>query len=196
MIRRLRWPPPGLGLGTPLNLALLSDKARAGFGRTLWLSTLLGLSTATAILALDQALFEGVSLERIRAVGAVSLAVRGGIILYSSVAEEAFFRLGVATLVAWLARLALTAFWRHNPGPKSLPEWVGVFAAAIWFGLAHVGNLPDVAHPVARAVTINGVAGLALGWLYWWRGLEAAVLTHMLAIAVLYLGVPALLGPG
>ncbi len=193
MIRRLRWPPPGLGLGTPLNLALLSDKARAGFGRTLWLSTLLGLSTATAILALDQALFEGVSLERIRAVGAVSLAVRGGIILYSSVAEEAFFRLGVATLVAWLARLALTAFWRHNPGPKSLPEWVGVFAAAIWFGLAHVGNLPDVEHPVLRALTLNGFAGVAFGWWYWVRGLEAAIVAHLAANALVYLVVATLL---
>ncbi len=193
MIRRLRWPPAGLGLGTPLNLALLSDKARAGFGRTLWLSTLLGLSTATAILALDQALFEGVSLERIRAVGAVSLAVRGGIILYSSVAEEAFFRLGVATLVAWLVRLALTALWRHNPGPKILPEWIGVFAAAIWFGLAHVGNLPGVEHPVLRALTLNGLAGVAFGWWYWVRGLEAAIVAHLAANGLVYLVVATLL---
>lgn len=57
------------------------------------------------------------------------------------------------------------------------------------FGLAHVGNLPDVAHPVLRAVSVNGIAGIILGWLYWWRGLEMAILTHMLASVVLYIGV-------
>ncbi len=193
MIRKLRWPPAGLGLGTPLNLALLSERTRAGFGRTVWLSVLLGLATATAILAFDRLLFEGVSLQRIRALGARSLGARGGIILYSSVAEEAFFRLGVATLVAWLARLVVRAVSRRNPVSKALPEWIGVVVAAIWFGLAHVGNLPEVEHPVLRAVALNGLAGVAFGWWYWVRGLEAAILAHLAANALVYLVVASVL---
>lgn len=63
----------------------------------------------------------------------------------------------------------------------------------VFFGLAHVGNLPNVPHPVLRAVAVNGVAGIAFGWLYWWRGLEIAILTHMVAIAGLYVGVPVFL---
>ncbi len=61
-----RRPPAGLGLGTPLNLALASAERRPGLTRTLWLSTLLGLATATTMLAPDRALFAGLSLERIR----------------------------------------------------------------------------------------------------------------------------------
>jgi len=62
--------------------------------------------------------------------------------------------------------------------------------AAFFFGLAHVGNLPNVAHPIVRAVTLNGILGIALGWIYWQRGLEASILTHMVGIIVLYICVP------
>jgi len=65
--------------------------------------------------------------------------------------------------------------------------------AAYSFGLAHVANLSNVAHPVLRAVTINGIAGIVLGWIYWWRGLELAIVTHMVAIATVYIVVPAFL---
>jgi hypothetical protein len=32
---------------------------------------------------------------------------------------------------------------------------------------------------VTRALTLNGVAGIAFGYLYWRHGLEAAMLAHM-----------------
>jgi hypothetical protein len=35
--------------------------------------------------------------------------------------------------------------------------------------------------------------GIALGWLNFWRGLESAILTQMIAIIVLYIAVPTLL---
>ena len=41
-----------------------------------------------------------------------------------------------------------------------------------------------------RAVTINGIAGIVLGAIYWWRGLELAILTHMVAIATVYIVLP------
>jgi hypothetical protein len=31
---------------------------------------------------------------------------------------------------------------------------------------------------VIRAITLNGVAGSAFGWLYWHCGLESAMLSH------------------
>ena len=65
--------------------------------------------------------------------------------------------------------------------------------AAYLFGLAHVPGLSNLAHPVLRAITINGIAGVVLGWIYWWRGLELGILTHMIAIATVYILVPLLL---
>lgn len=54
-----------------------------------------GVTSAVTMLALDQPLFAGASLERVRALGE------------QSVTEELICRVGIATFVAWLAPLAL-----------------------------------------------------------------------------------------
>jgi len=184
---KIRWPPPSLGLGTPLNLASASPEARALVGRSWWLVPVLGLATPFLMLVIDHVLFAGVSLQRVRDLGSQPLGFRILVVLYSGVTEELLYRLFLATFVAWLAHMAISRFTR---APTALAQWLGILVAALMFGLAHVGNLPDVAQPVLRAVTVNGAAGLILGWLYWWRGLELAILTHMVAIVVLYIAVP------
>jgi hypothetical protein len=107
--------------------------------------------------------------------------------ILSAVEEELIYRVFIATLAAWLVWLAVSNFYRE---PKQFAQWVGILAAAYLFGLAHVPGLSNVAHPVLRAVTINGIAGIVLGSIYWWRGLELAILTHMVAIATVYIVVP------
>jgi len=183
----IRWPPSPLGLGTPLNLALTSSRTREQFKRSWWLPLGMGLFVPLLMLAIDQVLFGGVSMQRVRELGSQPLPIRLLIVVYSGVTEELIYRLFAATTAAWLAYAILSRFQSH---PKSLSQWIGIVIGAVLFGLAHVANLPDVAHPVLRAVTINGVAGLFLGWLYWWHGLESAILTHMAAIVVLYIVIP------
>ena len=39
---------------------------------------------------------------------------------------------------------------------------------------------------IVRAITLNGVAGIAFGWLYWQYGLEAAMLSHFCADILLH----------
>lgn len=186
----IRWPPRPLGLGTPLNLAAVSPETRALLDRSWWLVPVLGLATPLLMLGLDRLLFEGASLQRVRDLGSQPLGFRILVVLYSGVTEELLYRLLLATLVAWLVHMAASGFTTQA---RTFAQWIGILVAAVMFGLAHVGNLPDVAHPVLRAVAVNGVAGLVLGWLYWWRGLEMAIFTHMVAIAVLYIGVPVFL---
>jgi hypothetical protein len=181
-----RWPPRGLGLGTPLNSALALPETRRGFGRVLWQSAALGVATAAAMLGLDQLLFAGVSLGRLRTLGAYSMTYRLGAVANAALFEELSYRLGVATLVAAVAKLVLS---RRGPAAKPIAEWSGVLVAALLFGLAHVGNVPDAAHPILRAVTLNGIAGIAFGWWYWRQGLEAAITAHLGADALVYLGV-------
>ena len=41
-----------------------------------------------------------------------------------------------------------------------------------------------------RVLSVNAIAAVAYGWLYWWRGLEAAVLAHIVVSAVLLFVVP------
>ena len=186
---KIAWPPRPLGLGTPLNLATLSPETRTLLGRSWWLIPVLGLATPLLMLGIDQVLFGGASLQRVRDLGSQPLGFRLLVVLYSGVTEELLYRLFLASLVAWLAHVALSGFTRQAE-PRAFAQWLGILVAAVLFGLAHVGNLPDVANPVLRAVTINGVAGVVLGWLYWWRGLEMAMLTHMVAIVVLYIAIP------
>jgi Type II CAAX prenyl endopeptidase Rce1-like len=185
---KVRWPPRGLGLGTPLNSALAAADTRHTFWRSLWLYLLAGVAIAITMMGLDLLLFSGVSQQYVRALGAQPVLVRL-IVLYSPIVEEIEFRLIFATLVAWIALFALSRLGRPSP---SIAIWLSILASALYFGLAHVGNLPNVPHPYLRAFTLDGVAGIVLGWLYWRRGLEAAIAAHLAADAFIYLGLASL----
>jgi membrane protease YdiL (CAAX protease family) len=177
---KLRWPPPPLGFGTPLNLAL-----GRGWKRSLGLAVASGLAIPPAILALDRLLFAGVSMERVRAFVAQPLADKLQVVALAGITEELVFRAFISTLVAWPAWLLLRR--------ERASVWIGIFVAAVAFGLAHVANLAHVPHPYLRAIVLNGIAGIVFGWLYWRRGFEWAVLSHFIADAVLYLILPAIL---
>ena len=45
---------------------------------------------------------------------------------------------------------------------------------------------------IVRALVLNGIGGIVFGWLYWKRGLLAAVLAHFSADVVLHVVVPLL----
>ena len=184
---KISWPPAPIGLGTPLNLAYLSSETFAAFKRSWWMIPIAGITTPLLMLAIDHIFFEGSSLQRVLALGSEPLGFRVLVVFYSGITEELFYRLLLSTLIAWLAHLALSSYIRNA---KPISQWLGTVIAALIFGLAHVGNLPNVVNPILRAISVNGVAGLIFGWLYWWYGLEMAILTHVLAIVVLYIAIP------
>ena len=73
---------------------------------------------------------------------------------------------------------------------------LAILVAAILFGLGH---LPVTAALttitpiiVARAILLNGVGGIIFGWLYWKKGLEAAMIAHFTADIFLLTVLPAL----
>jgi hypothetical protein len=187
---KLRWPPRGVGLDTPLNSALSSKEDRARFARSLWQFVVIGMATAATMIGLDQILFAGVSLQRIRALGVESVWLRSAVVVYSAITEEVIYRLGICSLVAWVAWVALA---RVTPAAKSISMWGSIVVGAVLFSLAHVSNVTGIAHPYARAFVLNGVAGLVLGWLYWKKGIEAAVVAHLAGDAFIYLGLASVL---
>src|SRR5207237_1151863 len=87
------------------------------------------------------------SLSADREIGSQPLSTRLAIMILSAVEEELIYWVFIATLVAWLVWLAVSHF---NREPKQLAQWVGTLVAAYLFGLAHVANLSNVAHPVLR----------------------------------------------
>ncbi len=107
-------------------------------------------------------------------------------ILYGGVTEEMLMRWGLMTVLVWLP-------WRFLQKRVGLPRLAyvigGILFAALLFG---AGHLPAVAAmgasltpPVIASVVVGNTApGLLFGYLYWRRGLEAAILAHAFAHVV------------
>lgn len=101
-------------------------------------------------------------------------------VLYGGITEEILLRWGIMSLLVWL-------LWRVGQRGQGVVHsgivWSGTLAAALLFG---VGHLPALAAfgvaftvPMVLAVVIgNALAGVIFGWLYWRKGLEAAILAH------------------
>jgi Type II CAAX prenyl endopeptidase Rce1-like len=97
--------------------------------------------------------------------------------LYGGITEEILMRWGLMSLLVWIA-------WKVLKQGITLPSQ-GIYqgAAALVFGLLH---LPATAAIVlltpiviVRAILLNGIAGIAFGWLFWQYSLEAAMLSHI-----------------
>lgn len=101
-------------------------------------------------------------------------------VLYGGITEELFMRLFLVSLVAWLC-----GRWWRTPGglPTSGGFWIAIVLVAVVFGLGHLpatsAITPLTTMLVWRALVLNGIAGIAFGYLYWKHGLEAAMIGHM-----------------
>jgi len=125
---QFRWPPQPLGLGTPLNLALASPGTRSLLLRNWWLPLVAGVTASIAVLLVDQALFAGASLGRIREIGSQPLSTRLVIMILSAVEENSLtaflsrrwwrgwfgwpFRASIANPSSW--HNGRESWWRHT----------------------------------------------------------------------------------
>lgn len=188
------WLGEKVGLGAPLLQDWLAGEsdALARFRALLLPATLAGAVSAVAILVLELGLFAprlGTSPE----IGAGPPLWQGFLAsFYGGINEELLLRLGMMTLFVWIgARLTRTA----RPGAGVM--WTANVLAAVLFGLGHLpataAILPLTSLVVTRAVVLNGLAGVVFGWLYWQRGLLAAMVAHFSADIVLHVLAPFLL---
>lgn len=94
--------------------------------------------------------------------------------------EEIVDRLFLLSLGAWLL---IKLFRIEAEGGRTAALWAANIATALFFGWYHIGNEELFANVVpavvaVRTVTIILPIGLVFGWLYFRRGLEAAILSH------------------
>ncbi|UCD49136.1 MAG: CPBP family intramembrane metalloprotease [Phycisphaerales bacterium] len=180
----------GLGLGLPFAQDWLDHRLdRARFGRTVILSIGLGAIAGAAIFVLDRFAFALLA-EPITAMQETPpLWQRVLVSFYGGINEEIFLRLFLMTFLIWLG-----AKLTRRTVPAALTIWVAIIAVSIVFGLGH---LPMIARltaltpvVVARALVLNGIAGVLFGWLYWRRGLEAAMIAHFTTDIVLHVLLP------
>lgn len=106
---------------------------------------------------------------------------------YGGIDEEVLSRLFLLTLLAWLGA---RVFQKQKTRISTVTFWSANIIVAILFGLGHLPNaamvMPITPTVVALALILNGVAALSFGYLYWKRGLEAAMIAHFCADFVIY----------
>lgn len=106
---------------------------------------------------------------------------------YGGLDEEILMRLFLVSVLVWL----LGRFWQSDSGlPANGAYWSAIILSTLLFGLGHLpatkAITPLTPMLILRAVMLNGVAGIAFGWLYWRYGLEAAMLSHFCADLLLH----------
>lgn len=180
-----------VGLDSPMLRAWLDRQPQppqvSGF---LPISAGIGLLTGVALTALDWFVFWHRQPEGFRKKALEPSLWAGALAaLYGGISEEVLTRLFLTTLLVWiLFKLS-----------KRLNAAVFIFAIVVGALVFAAGHLPTAARlapltevVVVRVLVLNGVAGVAFGWLYWKRGLEQAMVAHFCADLVLHVAAPAL----
>jgi membrane protease YdiL (CAAX protease family) len=113
---------------------------------------------------------------------------------YGGIYEELLTRLFLLSLVAWIVNRS----WRKpTPELSKSAFWFANILVAILFGLGHLPSaslfMPITRLVVTAALLLNGLAGIAFGYLYRRQGLEAAMIAHLTGDFVIYVVGPVLL---
>ncbi|MFN3438320.1 MAG: type II CAAX prenyl endopeptidase Rce1 family protein [Acidovorax sp.] len=178
------WLAPRVGLQAPAMSAWLTGKSIGPALRAQMLPGMLGgLAGAAWLWALS--LVAPAPLQPSDPASAMPLVVK---LLYGGITEELLMRWGLMTLLMWLA-------WRVGQRGQGQPGKVvvavAVLLSAVLFAVAHLPatqSMGGVLTPqiVAFVLVGNTAFGLVAGWLYARRGLEAAIIAHVLAHLLSY----------
>lgn len=100
-------------------------------------------------------------------------------LLYGGITEELLTRWGLMSLFAWIG-------WRLAGKPPEAPAWIfwaAILLSAVLFAAGHLPLLfalmvEPPSWMVAAVMLGNTIPGLLFGWLFWRRGIEAAIIAH------------------
>ena len=184
-----------VGLGAPILDSVSRGESASGKIRAiLTISIGLGVLAALLIIGVDLLLQPALLKELGDSANTLNLenvhpaAWKGFLAsFYGGIAEEILLRLLVMSFFAWLGRFVSKT---QEGKPTSAVFWIANILAAVLFGLGHLPAtatiLPLTPLVVTRAILLNGIGGVIFGWLYWKRGLEAAMVSHFSADIVLH----------
>jgi hypothetical protein len=175
---------PVTGLDAPFFRALAERRTA---GRRLLAEVpralLLGTLFSVAVLALNQ--LAGPALpEALRHHAPPVLTSSQRLLAVATGATSAFYGGVVEELLLRWCLLALLAAGLSKAGLRGAGGfWVANVASAILFGAGHLPAAAAIAGPLNAATVLyllagNSIAGLACGWLFRRRGLEAAMIAH------------------
>lgn len=103
--------------------------------------------------------------------------------LYGGITEEILMRFGLMTFLVWLASKIIKS-------GNNINYWTGIVLSSLIFAIGHFPAVfQSVENPsmafLSYIVLGNSIGGLAFGWLYWKKGLEAAMIAHIFAHVVM-----------
>lgn len=181
-----------IGLGAPILENWLYQR-KAAPSRDAWRTPLLiGVALGALIALLQHSIF----LPRLPQLAAISESAlpiwkRFLACFYGGIDEEIFMRLFLLSFLLWL----LGKIWKDaNKRPADGAFWSANCLVALLFGLGHLPVVTKIM-PITpllfiAVLSLNGIASVGFGYLYWKRGLEAAMLAHFSADIVLHVFSP------
>ena len=177
-----------LGLAAPLAEAWVAGRAPEDAARRLTTGLALGagFGLAGVLIAVILGESEG-AMDTASAAGAELIPLWTGVAqaVSAGVGEEFLFRFGLMSLLAWFAWKVMPA---RDGGVHAFGMWFAIAAAGLAFASVH--SAPDsqtTAFAALQAVRL--LAGVGFGWLFWKRGLEAAICAHFTYNMVLFYGI-------
>lgn len=193
------WLGGKVGLGAPMLRDWLAGNPEAprAFRAGLPLAVALGVGSSVLVAVLDLAIFQPFMPAPLVAMTNAALvppAWQGFLAsFYGGINEELLLRLFLMSLLVWIGcKLSRAAT------PGHAVAWTANILAAVLFGAGHLpataALFPLTAVVVIRALLLNGLIGVAAGWLYWRRGILLAMAAHFSADIELHVLLP-LLGP-
>jgi hypothetical protein len=157
------------------------------FRRSLPLAVVMGVVLFVLIIVLDVAFASFTGLTAVDGVTDAAaledvLASVPMRLLYGGITEEILLRWGLMAPIAFALWWGRNAVRGKTETPSATVMWIAIVASAVAFG---VGHLPALATTVelttaliVRTVLLNAIAGVGLGWLFWRRSLETAMVAH------------------
>jgi hypothetical protein len=178
-----------VGLTSPVTEALASEGDAMQAFRPQWLPGLVGgISggiTIVAIAFIWKPFLPPDVVTRVAELGnLLPITTR---ILYGGVTEELLLRWGLMTLLVWIP---WRVFQKRDGVPKLLYFISAILISSLVFAIGHLPIASLLVPKLTIALTsyviaANSAFGLIAGYLYWKKGLESAILAHMLTHVVL-----------
>jgi membrane protease YdiL (CAAX protease family) len=175
------------GLSLPLLQTWLLEKKKPVLDRAALKLALIGGAIGSIVMVLmDVLLFQPHIPKLGNGEGVVWWkAVLGGV-LYGGIVEEVLMRLFLMTLIIWLLAFIFKKY--RNSIPSSF-YWIGIILAAFIFSAGHLpatealyGELSSIL--IVRSFLLNGILAIFFGYLFWKKGLEYAMIAHMMVHVV------------
>lgn len=180
-----------VGFGLPILEGLLKGESqKEKLKSILWQSIGLGI-LAGVLIILFSIPFGTMSIDFLKAEISVPTWKSFLASFYGGIGEEILMRLFLMTFFVWISfKIKQTAEGK----PTVLGVWLAIILSSIIFGLGHLpitsGLTAITSLVITRAIVLNGIGGVIFGWLYWKKGLEAAMISHFSADISLHVILP------